>query len=632
MLSALSRVFPARLRSATLAALVAGAAVGCGALCTPALALDKKSAPEPKASEKGSSTNVGLIEIHGAPSEQPHPLAWLVGSDEHPTLRQIVNLFKEAAEDKDISVFVVRLREAELRSSQAEEIGQAMQRLRDAGKKVHLFADGYSTVEMLLASYADEVIIQAGGGIMLPGMHMEEMYLADTFAWAGVVPQMVQVGDYKGANEQYMRSAPSPAWDQNINGLLDALYGNLRERIKEGRKLSDAQLDEAMRQNWMSLAETGKKTGLVDAIVDLPALEDHLESKYTSTIDWTNFEVESKKVKIDAANPFAMLSKLTSTPHNRATREAIAVVYIDGPIIDGESQQGGMFSGGASVGSHTIRRALEEIRDDDLIKGVVLRIDSPGGSAIASEVMWQGVKRLRESKPVWVSVGSMAASGGYYVSVAGEKIYLNPSSIVGSIGVVGGKLAMGGLYEKGKIHVVERSRGPLGGMMSSASPWNEQQVAMVRTKMKETYELFASRVGAGRDGIDLSKTAEGRLFAGSDAVKLKMADKVGSLDDCISDLAKAANLAEGEFQILEFPGPKSFAEAIGDMMGGMVGAPGVQVQSALGEQAGAAMLRGAMKELLGERTFRSVAAQLDAMAQLRKEPVLLTSPTAIIVK
>jgi protease-4 len=629
MLSAIARRLHRPLRSVVIGVLIAGTTLGASSVV---LALDKKVDKKAEAKTEASTTHVGLIEIHGSPSEQPHPLAWLFGNDEHPTLRQIIDLFKEAAEDKDITVFVVRLREAELRSSQAEEIGQAMQRLRDAGKKVHLFADGYSTVEMLLASYADEAIIQAGGGIMLPGMHMEEMYLADTFAWAGVVPQMVQVGDYKGANEQYMRSAPSPAWDQNINGLLDSLYGNMRTRIKQGRHMDDAQLDEAMKQNWMSLAETGKKTGLIDAIVDLPALDDHLKAKYSSEIEWTNYEVESKGAKIDAANPFSMLSKLTSTPHNHATREAIAIVHIDGPIIDGDSKQGGMFSSESSVGSTTIRRALEDIRDDDLIKGVILRIDSPGGSAIASEVIWQGVKRLRETKPVWVSVGSMAASGGYYILVSGEKVYVNPSSIVGSIGVVGGKMAMGGLYNKAKVHVVERSRGPLGGMMSGASPWNEQQVALVRAKMKETYDLFASRVSAGRSGIDLSKTAEGRLFTGHDAVNLKMADKVGSLDDCIADLAKSQNLTEGEYQILEFPGPKSVAEVFGDMMGGMVSAPNIGASNAIGEQAGAAMLRGAMKEVLGERTFKDVAAQLDALMQLRKEPVLLTSPTAIIVK
>lgn len=575
------------------------------------------------------STGVGLIEIHGRPTAQPHALAWLIGTGEHPTLRQVIDLFKEAGENDNLKGVVVRLRETELTTTQVEEIGQAMQRLRDKGKKVHLFADNYQTAELLLGAYADEVIIQSGGGIMFPGMHMEEMYMADTFAWVGITPQMVQVGDYKGANEQYMNAGPSPAWDKNISGLLDALYGNVRTRLKTGRKLNDAQLDDAMKASWMALAETGKRVGLIDSIVDLPVLSAHLEKEYKTDIAWTNFDTDSEELKIDASNPLALLSRLSREPRNTPTREAIAIVHIDGPIMDGRSREGGLF-GEASVGSTTIRRALEEIRDEDLIKGVIVRIDSPGGSAIASEVIWQGLKRVGEKKPVWISVGSMAASGGYYCLVAGDKVYVNPSSIVGSIGVVGGKMALGGVYDHLKLRIKERSRGPMGEMMSSATPWTDDQKAAVRTKMKETYDLFTSRVSAGRAGIDLSRTAEGRLFTGNDAVALKMADKVGSLDDCIADLAKEKGLTAGEFQILEYPGPKSLADAIGEMLGGSTAAPNLRQQFA--EDAGAAMAVGILKQMVGEKRWPAIRDQLSAFMQLRSEPVLLTSPTAVIVK
>lgn len=614
--------------------LVVGLALASGVFVSPVLANAKphKAAAaekEDKGAEK-ASTGIGLIEIHGTPSEEPKPLAWLLGSDDHPTLRQIIDLFKDAQEDKDLRAFVVRLRDATLSRTQAEEIGQAMQRLRDAGKKVHLFADNYEATELVLGSYADEIIIQAGGGVSLPGMHMEEMFLADTMAWAGVVPQMVQVGDYKGANEQYMRSAPSPAWDQNINSLLDALYGNMRDRLKAGRKMDDSKLDEAMRQNWMALAETGRKTGLIDAVVDLPALTEHLEAAYKTDISWSNYEVESTKGKLDG-NPLTMFSKLMSQPSNTPTREAIAIVHVNGPIVDGESESGGFMSG-ASVGSATIRRALEEILDEDLIKGVIVRIDSPGGSAIASEVMWQGVQRVRKDKPVWVSVGSMAASGGYYTAVAAEKIYVNPSSIVGSIGVVGGKIAMGGLYDKAKVHITERSRGPLGDMFSSTKPWTDQQQQMVREKMTETYTLFTSRVSAGRNGIELAKTAEGRLFTGEQAVKNKMADKVGSLDDCLTDLASALKLEDGEYQIIEYPGPKALGEVLGGMLGGSAAAPTITGPGGLAEQAGPAMLRGIVKEMVGEKHASQLADQMEAFMQLKKEPVILALPRAVMVK
>lgn len=605
------------------------AAAGLAAAAPAALAAP---APAPAAAH-ADKAEIALIEIHGALSEQQHPLAWLTGPGEHPTLRDVVGLIHEAAQDAKYNGLVVRLRDAELHLTQCEELGQALSRARKAGKKVHLFADGYSTPEMVLGSYCDEIIIQAGGGLSVPGMYMEEMYLADTMAWAGLKPQMVQIGDYKGANEQYMNAQPSPAWDQNINGLLDSLYGNVRARIKQGRRMDDARLDEAMKQNWMSLADTGQRTGLVDAVVDLPALSDHLKKAYKADeIAWDTLSGgDEGATKIDASNPFAMLGKLMKEPSHKPTRDAIAIVHIDGPIVDGESTQGGLM-GESSVGSYTIRRALSEIEDEDLVKGAVVRISSPGGSAIASEVIWQGLRRLAEKKPVWVSVGSMAASGGFYCLVGGQKVYVNPSSIVGSIGVVGGKVSMTGLFDKARIHTVGRERGPMGRMLASSAPWTPAEEGLVRDKMRETYDLFTSRVSAGRKGIDLAKTAEGRLFTGADAVKLNMADKVGGLDDCLTDLAAELKLADGQYQILEYPGPRSIGDIIGDMLGGMAAAPGVSLPRQFGEAAAPGLLAGSLRALVGEKHWPQVRDQLGALMQLRTEPVLLTSPRAILVK
>lgn len=574
-------------------------------------------------------TNVGLIEIHGKPTEQPSPMAWLLGSGDHPTLRELVDLFFDVAGDDSIKALVVRLREAELTTTQVQEIGQAMEAVRASGKKIHLFADNYETAEMLMGSYADEVIMQTGGAVSLPGMHMEEMYLADTLSWAGLQPQMVQVGDYKGASEQMMRAAPSPQWDQNISGLLDSLYSNLCDRIQTGRRLDRNQLLKAMETSWMATGETAIKAGLIDAQVDLPALTSHLEQRYPGKISWTNFELPDKAGALESGNLLSVLSSLSREPNNTPSGPAIALVHVDGPIADGDSTEGGLF-GEASVGSHTIRRALSEIEDQPLIKGVIVRIDSPGGSAIASEVIWQGVKRLSQKKPVWVSVGSMAASGGYYIAVSGQKIYVNPSSIVGSIGVVGGKIALAGLMDKLKVHVVERSRGPMAAMMSTTIPWTPEQISLVRNKMTETYDLFTSRVTSGRKGIDLSQTAEGRLFTGTRAIELKMADKVGSLEDTVNDLAAELKLEDGEFEILDYPGPKSLGELIGQMLGGSAAAPNMRAE--LSQKAGAAAMVGMLRELVGEQRWPLVRDHLGALMQLRKEPVVLTAPRAIIVK
>ncbi|HMN42572.1 MAG TPA: S49 family peptidase [Phycisphaerales bacterium] len=606
--------------------LAEGAALAAG---QPGKKREAKKAQKPA----GPAVGVALIEVHGNLTEQPHPLAWLFGAGDHPTLRDTVNLILDAGDDDSVGSIVLRVRDSQLHLTQAEEIGAAIAKVRKhegSPKKVFLFCDDYSTTETVLGSYCDEALIQAGGGVSVPGMYMEEMYLADTMNWAGLTPQMVQIGDYKGANEQYMHTGPSPQWEQNISGLLDGLYGNVREHIKSGRKMDDAKLDEAMKQSWMALAETGTRVGLLDAAVDLLDISMHLERTLNaSALEWTDYTPEDKALAIDTSNPFAMMGKLMKRPDTVPSRESLAIVYITGPIVDGESKEGG-FMGEATVGSYTVRRALSEIEDQDLIKGVVVRIDSPGGSAIASEVIWQGLDRLQAKKPVWISVGGMAASGGYYCLSGGQRVYVNPSSIVGSIGVVGGKVAMSGLYDKLKIRIHGRERGPMGRMLGASTPWTAVEEGLVRAKMQETYDLFTKRVSGARKGIDLSKTAEGRLFTGNEAIKNRMADKIGGLDDCVGDLAAELKLTPGEYEILEYPGPKALGEVIGDALGGFMGAP--SMTGKIAEEAGPRALFGTVKELVGAREWPQLRDQLSAFMQLRSERVILTSPRAVIVR
>ncbi|MBX3316502.1 MAG: S49 family peptidase [Phycisphaeraceae bacterium] len=568
---------------------------------------------------------VAMVEIKGKPADAPSPLAWLMGGDGEPTTRQLVQGIRAMAKDPRINACVIRLKDAEIGYTQAQEIGEAISALSKAGKKVHVFAEAYGNVELVLASYGDEVIVQSGGPVALSGMYMEEMYLADSLSWVGVKAELVQVGDYKGANEQMTRNAPSPQWDQNIDQLLDGMYGAMRSTLITNRKLTDAQLDAAMSSIWLSLPEDQIASGLIDSVVDLATIEEHLASRHGAQVQWIDAKIGEGKKSIDVSNPFAILGMLSKTPSNTPTGPAIGVVHISGPIVDGDSSYGGLF-GEQSVGSRTIRNALEKARDEKLVKGVVLRIDSPGGSAIASEVIWQGVRRVAEKKPVWVSVGSMAASGGYYIAVAGDKIYMNPSSIVGSIGVVGGKLSMGELYDTLKVRVVSRGRGPGSDIFSSSKPWDDATRDLVRSKMKETYDLFLSRVTAGRKGIDVSKTAEGRLFAAERAVQLAMADEIGSLTEAISDMA--ASLGIDRYEIVDYPGPMGFDEFIESAFGGLVRSPSTSVGGAITINPMLEMAR----TIIGPRAWPAVRDAAASLSQLRREPVILSMPRAVIVR
>lgn len=577
---------------------------------------------------KGDTTTVGLIEINQTPTDRAAPLADLFGREGTLTLRDLVEALRNVATDAELEAVVVRLRDSQLSTTQVEELSAAMDVVRAAGKKVHLFADAYSTPELILGSHADEVIVQSGGGVSLPGLYSEEMYFADTLNWVGVQPDFVQVGDFKGASEPMSRNGPSPQWDQNISQLLDGLYANIRTQIKTGRKLDDAKLDAAMESAVMADGETGKRHKLIDTTLDLPDLESHLAASTGGEIEWVNLtEVESDRSPFDTTNPFAIFGKLMRGTDRTPSRDTLAILHIDGPIVDGESQSGGLF-GGTSVGSITIRRSIQEIEDEPKIKGVIVRIDSPGGSAIASEVIWQGLSRLSKTKPVWVSIGSMAASGGYYIAVSGEKIYANPSSIVGSIGVVGGKLAMGGLYEKLKVSVVSRSRGPMGGVLGSAKPWSEAERLFIRQRMTDTYDLFTRRVSAGRAGIELAQTAEGRLFTGNVAISNKMIDKVGGLSDAVDDLAKRVGLTTDEFDLMDYPAAPGFGQLLGSLFGSMASAP-VDGGNAMSPAIGAISL---LREVVGPQAWPTVRDNISALMQLRNERVLLVSPRVLIFR
>lgn len=568
---------------------------------------------------------VAMLEISGTPTGQPSPFTWLFGDGE-PTLRDYVTAVRSAASNQELDAIVVRLKDAALSTAQIHEIGSALNHAREQGKRVVLFAENYGGAEFLLGAHADERLIQRGGGVFFPGVLMEEMYLADMLEWAGVKAQLVQVGDYKGANETMTRTAPSRAWDDNITNLLDGIYGNLTTTLGRGMGMTEDQVEAALGQIWFADGSTGIQAGVLDAEVDLPVLTDWLESRMeASEIRWSDLEVGSDGPSVDTSNPFAIFQMLSRTPSHTPKRETIAIVHVEGAIMDGDSSAGSMF-GGATAGSRTLRNALETVLAEDKIKGVIVRIDSPGGSAIASEVIWQGLERVKSEKPVWVSIGDMAASGGYYIAVGGDKIYANPSSIVGSIGVVGGKYAVGDLYDKLKINVVTRSRGPMAEMFASNQPWDERQQALIREKMAETYDLFASRVSMGRPSIDLAKTAEGRLFVGTQAIELGMVDAIGGLEDAISDLAGDLGLAR--YDVMHYPGPKSFDEFLKQVTRGFgASGPGVGVQVN-----GLEVIGSALRETLGEPRWVQIRDALQGAMILRDEPVILMNPRALIFR
>lgn len=576
------------------------------------------------AASPAQEKRIGWIVIDGPIAERPEPLAWLLGPDAPPTLRDMTASIEAAATRPDVPALVIHLKDFQSDLSQVLALGAAMDRVHDAGKTVHLFSENFGPMELLLGASADEVIMQRGGMVSFPGLYSEELYLADTLSLVGLQADLIQIGDYKGAADQMARNSASPEWSANIDALLDDLWAQMGERLRRGRRLSEAQWRQVLNRGWSADADLAIELGLVDAAIDVVELKDHVAAAAGTSRITQDLAPEGEGSALDFNNPFAVLAMLMQEPDHAPTRETIAVIHIDGPIVDGESTDAGLF-GGATVGSRTIREALYDIEKEDLVKGVVVRIDSPGGSAIASEIIWQGLRRLAERKPVFVSVGSMAASGGYYIAVGGDRIYVDPASIVGSIGVVGGKIVLGGLFEKIDLGVTVRGRGPHAALLSSTRPWDEAERALVRAEMQNIYDLFTKRVTQGRgERVDLAKIAEGRLFTGRQAVANGMADGVRDFDETIAALAAEVGVDEGEYDVMTWPGPRSLMEMLESMMP-MLAAPSVASPASQ-------LPTEAVRALIGEAAWESVRDALNALVLLRDRRVLLIAPRAIIVK
>ncbi len=271
-----------------------------------------------------------------------------------------------------------------------------------------------------------------------------------------------------------------------------------------------------------------------------------------------------------------------------------------------------------------MRKAMRIATRDENVKAIVIRIDSPGGSALASEVMWQAVRHAADKKPVIISIGSMAASGGYYLASAGDKIFADPSAIVGSIGVVGGKFVFKGVYDWAGVHTESFSKGKNAGLFSSSQPWDDRQKSMVTKWMEGTYKQFTERVMKTRAGKikDIDKVARGRIFLAKDAKALGMVDEIGGIEEALAYAAKDVGLDQGGFDVRIVPAPKSLGDLL--MGGGPEAAfafkPTIQISPDSVLNAVAPAMR------------KSLGRELQMLQILQQRPVVLMTPYSVTIR
>ena len=598
---------------------------------TPATHETAKPTPAPAAPIAPMQANVvGWLELSGSLREGPIPFAWVTKAEADPSLSDVLSQLQTVANGQQYQGLVIYLDEPALSLNEVTSIMEAMQQVRKAGKRVLVFADNYDLRSYMLASAADLILLQNHGQLELAGLAIEEMYLVGLLQKIGVQADFVQVGEFKGADEQLTRTGPSEAWSQNIDGLLDDLYGQIVSRIAKNRGLTTQQFEDAMAKSWDMTDIDYLKARLIDRLVSRDMI-DVTEVEFGDDFIWDDAMGISSGPRTNIESPFALFSLLFQQRDVVATRPSIAVLYAFGEIHSGLSTRGAGAFGDDSIGSKTMVELLGYIRDDDNVKGLILRLDSPGGSALASEVIWQAVRSVAETKPVYVSVGSLAASGGYYISSAADQIYASPQSILGSIGVVGGKMTFKGLYDWAGVGIYRRERGPMASMFNSVEPFTPEQRDVIRRSMVQVYDQFIDRVNIGRGKriSDIDKIARGRLFTGEQAVQNGMADRIGNLDLAIADLVKQVNLVDGQYDVIEFPSPMSVQEFLSDFMGANAGqVPRLTAPTS----ADASAIFGTIRKLVGPQAWGQISSELSGMLLLRDEHVLTLMPSVLIVK
>ena len=485
--------------------------------------------------------------------------------DLKPHLRDLIDRLDKAAKDDKISGVVLRLREATIGLAKADELRAAVGRVRKAGKKVYAEVHSASTLDYLVAASCDQIVMPESGSLLITGIQAEVIFLKGLLDKLGIQADFIQIGDFKGAAEPLTRNNMSPEFRAQYEAVINDYYEHIVESIAKDRKIDPTEVKKLIDTGLFS-AESALDAGLIDRV----AYEDQWRAELKNELGADDLALErdyGRKKPEDfsgMAGMMKMMEMLMGGDQQRAKNsknDKIAVVYIVGAIMTGESATS--LFGGATVGSDTIVRALRQVEDDPKVKAIVLRVDSPGGSALASDLIWREV--VKSNKPVLVSMGDVAASGGYYVSMGAKKIFVEPGTLTGSIGVVGGKLALRGLFDKIGVNSETIKRGKTSGVLSFTDPFSLEEREAWKRLMLATYHQFTSKAAQGRH-MDLSKLeglAQGRVFTGRMAVANGLADKLGTLDDAIAEAKNMAGVKSDEkIDLLILPKPKGILETL----------------------------------------------------------------------
>ncbi len=432
--------------------------------------------------------------------------------------------------------------------AQTRSIRNALNRFKESGKFIYAYGDLYTQKGYYLASVSDSIFLNPIGILEFKGLASEVLYYKDFQEEYGVKMEVIRHGKYKSAVEPYLENEMSADNRYQIKTLLNDIWETVREEIGEARNLKSKTIDNIINNQRIVVPEDGVNETLIDALV--------YEDDFDESIK-TALEISSSQ-KIHLAS-IRQLNNASST-YNTDIKDRIAVVFARGPIMYGEGTEN-MIAQGVFV------ETLQELADDDWIKAVVLRLESPGGNALTSDLLWRAIENLKSKKPIFVSMGNVAASGGYYIAAGADQIYADPLSITGSIGVFASLPNIHGMTKKLGINAqtVETHQNALG--YSFFQPISETFKQRTIKSIENTYNTFKKRVidGRGLTSAEVESIAQGRVWSGKQALNVGLVDHLGGLQDAIIAAAKAANIEN--YNIVNYP---KFEEDLESVLSGVL--------------------------------------------------------------
>lgn len=494
------------------------------------------------------NNSVFVLDLQGSIAEryQPTPIDQLLDEEQSVYgLNDISASIEKAKENDQIKGIYLNVGNFSSGSASLQEIRQALADFKESGKFIIAYGGGYSQSGYYLASIADKIILNPSGSISWHGLSAQTLFVKDLLKKVGINVQIFRVGTYKSAVEPLIGTEMSPANKEQTQAFVQSIWNQMTDDIAQSRQLTQEQLN-ILADQYMDFqpADSCIANGLADTLMYKDEVLAYLKSQIGL----------KEKDKLHTLTLSDMINIKRNTPRDKSGN-IIAVYYAYGEIDNSSSYN----YNEEGINSEKVITDLRKLREDKNIKAVVLRVNSPGGSAYGSEQIWREVKLLKEEKPVIVSMGDYAASGGYYISCAADWIVAEPTTLTGSIGIFGMVPDFSELVtQKLDLHIDGVKTNKLADLGNIARPLNAEEKALIQQSVNNGYELFTRRCAEGRNMPieDLKKIAEGRVWTGAMAKELKLVDELGNLQTALKAASQHAKIEN--YNVVAYPKPKDF--------------------------------------------------------------------------